>query len=137
MGTFCTCWRTMVFRDAAISMLSGGAATVTVRTVEAPLERVKILLQNQNMAPSSHRPYTGALDAFVRIPRDQGFASFWRGNFTNCVRAFPSHALRFTFMDHFQELAGAGLDRAAGEPLPLHRQMLSGGMSGAVTMAIT
>mmetsp|Transcript_74063 Transcript_74063/g.214570 ORF Transcript_74063/g.214570 Transcript_74063/m.214570 type:complete len:305 (+) Transcript_74063:100-1014(+) len=122
--------------DVLRSMFAGAAATAVVRTAEAPLERIKILLQNQNLACEGHRPYTGAGDAALRVLKEQGFLAFWRGNLTNCVRVVPSSALRFTFMDRLQELAATGLPPSpgGGSPvLPLHRQMLSGAMSGALT----
>lgn len=115
-------------------MISGGAASVTVRTIEAPLERIKILLQNQNMAPDNHRQYAGAVDTGRRIFKEQGFLSFWRGNLTNCLRIVPSSALRFTLMDHYQSFAVAVCNVSDASKLPLHGQMLSGGLSGATTM---
>lgn len=122
--------------DILRSMASGGAASVSVRTIEAPLERIKILLQNQNMAPEHHRRYAGAIDAAKRIVAEQGFFSFWRGNLTNCLRVVPSTALRFTFMDHYQSLAAAVCGVPDSSKLPLHGQMLSGGLSGATTALV-
>lgn len=121
--------------DVLRSMVSGSGATVAVRTLDAPLERIKILLQNQNMASAEHNRYAGAIDAARRIAKEQGIVAFMRGNLTNCVRVIPGSALRFTFMDHFQALAAYGLpapDGAQPAVLPLHRQMLSGAMSGAL-----
>lgn len=122
--------------DILRSMVSGGAASVSVRTIEAPLERIKILLQNQNMAPDSHQRYAGAVDAGRRIFKEQGFLSFWRGNLTNCLRVVPSTALRFTLMDQYQSLAAALCGVSDASKLPLHGQMLSGGLSGATTMLV-
>ena len=44
-----------------------------------------------------------------RVAREQGVASFWRGNLTNCLRVAPTSAMRFTLMDHFQAVAALGL----------------------------
>jgi len=133
-------WAPAAMADsAARSLFAGAAASVTVRTLEAPLERVKILLQNQISAEVGHRRYNGALDAMIRIQREEGFRAFWRGNLTNCARVLPSSALRFTFMDQFQALAATGLPTPSGggpPVLPLHRQMLSGALSGALTLSV-
>lgn len=119
-------------------MAAGAAATLVVRTAEAPLERIKILLQNQNMAPEGHRPYLGVRDAAARVAREQGIAAFWRGNLTNCSRVLPSTALRFAFMDQFQSMAAAISPPSAKAPssLPLHLQMLGGALSGGITAVV-
>ncbi|KMQ90880.1 carrier isoform x1 [Lasius niger] len=46
----------------------------------------------------------GMLDAFVRIPKETGFLSFWRGNLANVIRYFPTQALNFAFKDKFKTL---------------------------------
>ena len=48
-------------------MAAGGSAAVCVRTMEAPLERVKLLLQNQNMIGNKHSSYNGIFDALRRV----------------------------------------------------------------------
>jgi len=122
--------------DVLRSLASGGGTSAVVRSAEAPLERIKILLQNQNMAPAEHRRYSGALDVAVRVFREQGILAFWRGNLTNCARIVPSSAIRFTLMDQFQALAAYGLPDKTTKSLPLHRQMLAGALSGACTAVV-
>jgi hypothetical protein len=53
--------------------------------------------QNQGESKSIQKPYTGIVDVFVRVPAEQGVASFWRGNFANVIRYFPTQALNFMF----------------------------------------
>uniref|UniRef100_A0A4W2EP15 ADP/ATP translocase n=1 Tax=Bos indicus x Bos taurus TaxID=30522 RepID=A0A4W2EP15_BOBOX len=47
-----------------------------------PIERVKLLLQVQHASKqiSAEKQYKGIIDCVVRIPKEQGFLSFWRGN---------------------------------------------------------
>lgn len=72
----------------------------------APIERVKLLLQLQDSA--KYKPaggnYRGITDAFRRIPQQEGITAFWRGNLTNCIRIFPTHALNFAFKDRYTQL---------------------------------
>ncbi|VDL71177.1 unnamed protein product [Nippostrongylus brasiliensis] len=81
----------------AIDLAVGGVSAAVSKTVVAPVERVKLLLQvqysHQNIAAQNR--YKGILDAFIRVPREQGFVSFWRGNLTNVMRYFPTQG----FMD--------------------------------------
>lgn len=45
----------------------------------APLERIKILLQTQEAIPSLKDKYKGIADCLIRVYKEQGLASFWRG----------------------------------------------------------
>lgn len=53
------------------------------------------------------------MDAFVRIPKETGFASFWRGNLANVIRYFPTQALNFAFKDKFKAWFLEGVPRDA------------------------
>lgn len=70
----------------------GGISAAVSKTAVAPIERVKLLLQvqdaNKNMAVEDR--YKGIGDCFMRVHREQGFASFWRGNLANVLRYFPT-----------------------------------------------
>lgn len=67
---------------------AGGISAAVSKTAVAPIERVKLLLQVQYVSkqiPEDQR-YKGMIDCFVRIPKEQGFASYWRGNLANVIR---------------------------------------------------
>jgi solute carrier family 25 (adenine nucleotide translocator) protein 4/5/6/31 len=64
-------------------MLSGVAAAVS-KTAAAPIERVKLLVQNQSEMIKQgrlDRPYTGVMDCTMRTFKNEGIIPFWRGNF--------------------------------------------------------
>ena len=72
-------------------MVAGISAGVS-KTIVAPIERVKLLLQVQD-ASSSIKPedrYNGIGDCFQRVVKEQGFTSLWRGNAANVIRYFPT-----------------------------------------------
>merc|ERR1712032_1415911 len=48
--------------------------------------------------------YTGIGNCFARVNSEQGFAAFWRGNFTNCIRYFPTQAFNLSFKDSIKKL---------------------------------
>lgn len=71
----------------------GGAAAVVAKSGAAPIERVKLLLQNQGeMIKRGYirRPYMGIRDCFLRVFREEGVIAFWRGNQANVIRYFPT-----------------------------------------------
>lgn len=44
------------------------------------------------------------MDALVRVPKEQGFSAFWRGNLANCLRYFPTQAMNFAFKEKYQRM---------------------------------
>lgn len=91
----------------AVDFLMGGVSAAVSKTVTAPIERVKLLIQNQDEMIKSGRlsePYKGITDCFSRTVRDEGIGSLWRGNTVNVIRYFPTQALNFAFKDYFKSL---------------------------------
>jgi len=87
-------------------MLSGVSA-VGSKTCAAPIERVKLMIQNQDEMIKAGRlakPYGGIADCFGIVLREEGFPAYWRGNFTNCLRYFPTQALNFSFKPEFKRM---------------------------------
>ncbi|XP_062223119.1 ADP,ATP carrier protein 1, mitochondrial-like [Phragmites australis] len=94
-------------KNFTADFLLGGVSSMVSKTVAAPIERVKMLLQNQDELIRTRRlsePYKGIGDCFARTVREEGFLSLWRGNTTNVIRYFPTHALNFAFKDYFKGL---------------------------------
>jgi solute carrier family 25 (adenine nucleotide translocator) protein 4/5/6/31 len=91
----------------AIDFLMGGVSAAVSKTAAAPIERVKLLIQNQDEMIKSGRlaePYKGIADCFGRVIKEEGFVSLWRGNLANVVRYFPTQALNFAFKDYFKRM---------------------------------
>ncbi|KAF9040589.1 mitochondrial carrier domain-containing protein [Panaeolus papilionaceus] len=89
--------------------LMGGVAATISKTAAAPIERIKLLVQNQDEMIKQGRlskPYKGIGDAFSRVYREEGALSLWRGNTANIIRYFPTQALNFAFKDYFKYLFG-------------------------------
>lgn len=68
------------------------------------MERIKIILQVQSSQAAGAVKYNGIIDAASKIAKNDGIAAFWRGNFTNCLRYFPTQAMNFAFKDKYQAL---------------------------------
>jgi len=88
-----------------VDFLVGGVSAAVSKTVVAPIERVKLLLQvqdaNKNI-PADQR-YNGIGDCFRRVASEQGIAAFWRGNLANVIRYFPTQALNFACKDFYKQ----------------------------------
>jgi len=114
--------------------LLGGTAAAVSKTISAPIERIKLLLQNQGESTAITKPYKGIMDVVVRVPREQGFASFWRGNLANVLRYFPTQALNFAFKDFYKQYFER--PRSAGFLPFLLGNMASGGAAGATSLLV-
>lgn len=77
----------------AIDFLMGGVSAAVSKTAAAPIERVKLLIQNQDEMIKTGRlsePYKGIGECFKRTIQEEGFGSLWRGNTANVIRYFPT-----------------------------------------------
>lgn len=76
--------------------LMGGVSAAVSKTAAAPIERVKLLIQNQDEMIKAGRlsePYKGIVDCFARTIKNEGVLSLWRGNTANVIRYFPTQVL--------------------------------------------
>ncbi|KAJ8534568.1 hypothetical protein K7X08_016296 [Anisodus acutangulus] len=97
-----------------VDVLMGGVSAAVSKTAAAPIERVKLLIQNQDEMIKSERlsePYKGITDCFTRTMKDEGVLSLWRGNTANVIRYFPTQALNFAFRDYFKSLFNFNKER--------------------------
>jgi len=124
------------FTSFMIDFLMGGVSAAVSKTAAAPIERIKLLVQNQDEMIKSGRldkPYNGVIDCFGRVTREEGVISLWRGNLANVLRYFPTQALNFAFKDQFKRMFGYKLERD-GYLKVFAGNLASGGMAGAFSL---
>jgi len=115
-------------------MLAGVAAGVS-KTAAAPIERIKLLVQNQDEMIKQGRldkPYTGVMDCAGRVLKTEGVYPFWRGNLANVLRYFPTQALNFAFKDAIKALFATPKD--AGSARKFATNIASGGFAGTMSL---
>ncbi|KAE9621491.1 hypothetical protein Lal_00032378 [Lupinus albus] len=119
-----------------IDFLMGGVSAAVSKTAAAPIERVKLLIQNQDEMIKAGRlsePYKGIGDCFKRTMADEGAIALWRGNTANVIRYFPTQALNFAFKDYFKRLFNFKKDRD-GYWKWFAGNLASGGAAGASSL---
>jgi len=120
----------------ALDFLMGGVSAAVSKTAAAPIERIKLLIQNQDEMIKSGRlasPYKGIADCSRRVVAEEGFVSLWRGNLANVIRYFPTQALNFAFKDYFKKLFGFKKDKD-GYWAWFAGNLASGGAAGATSL---
>lgn len=120
----------------AKDFLAGGISAAISKTAVAPIERVKLILQVQAASKQivAGKEYKGIIDTFVRIPKEQGFLAFWRGNLANVIRYFPTQALNFAFKDVYKQIFLGGVDQKTQFWRYFLGNLGSGGAAGATSL---
>ncbi|KAJ9563287.1 hypothetical protein OSB04_008447 [Centaurea solstitialis] len=125
------------FAGFAIDFLMGGVSAAVSKTAAAPIERVKLLIQNQDEMIKAGRlsePYKGIGDCFGRTIKEEGLVSLWRGNTANVIRYFPTQAsLELCIQRLLQEVFNFKKDRD-GYWKWFAGNLASGGAAGASSL---
>jgi solute carrier family 25 (adenine nucleotide translocator) protein 4/5/6/31 len=114
----------------------GGVSAAVSKTCASPIEVNKLRLQNVEAmlkAGTIDRPYTGIIDCFQRIVKEEGVKALWKGNGTNVIRYFPTQALNFSLKDYFKRLFGRDKTRD-GYFVWFLGNLASGGAAGSVSL---
>ena len=136
--------------EHVLPFLAGSLAGVVTKTLTAPLERVKTILQVEGMShrraalkaaeteagaqAALARPAASSiLQTFRAIHAADGLVGFWFGNTANCLRVVPVYALKFGFNDNIKDLVRTTPD----EKLSYLQLVASGTLAGLFQMTIT
>ncbi|KAF3012931.1 hypothetical protein E8E15_003932 [Penicillium rubens] len=119
-----------------VDFLMGGVSAAVSKTAAAPIERIKLLIQNQDEMLKQgrlDRKYNGIVDCFRRTAAAEGVVSLWRGNTANVIRYFPTQALNFAFRDTYKSMFAYKKDRD-GYAKWMMGNLASGGAAGATSL---
>merc|ERR1719244_2272188 len=78
--------------------------------------------------------YNGIKDCIMKTLNNEGFASFWRGNFASVLRYFPQQALNFAFKDEIQKQFRVSKNSSNKERFT--KNILSGGCAGSLSLVV-
>lgn len=110
----------------------GGIAGATARTVVAPIDRVKILMQTQFISHGGGpAKYTGVVQTMQKIFAEEGFSKLWRGNVTNIARVAPYSATQFASYDYYKN------NLFGDSELKTHQRLMAGALAGATATTFT
>jgi solute carrier family 25 (adenine nucleotide translocator) protein 4/5/6/31 len=112
------------------NLVLGGASGCTAKTICAPLERVKIVLQTAKAGSGATMAGTGQ-----QIVAEQGVAALWRGNLTNCARYFPTQAINFACKESYQKALVPNREEA-GFAKWFIGYLAAGGLAGATSLTV-
>lgn len=134
--------------SAKINAFAGACAGCTAKTIVAPIERVKLLMQLQgsiNMNRTNKK--RSALNVAFDVYRSQGVLAFWRGNTPNVIRQGGTSAVNFMLMDSYKRAIAPILSYTLSFPSNKSQtqrvrtrarlsSFLSGGLAGGTTTTV-
>lgn len=118
-------------RDSpTLGTLAGTACGPSNEPVRLSISQV----QHASKQIAADKQYKGIVDCIVRIPKEQGVLSFWRGNLANVIRYFPTQALNFAFKDKYKQIFLGGVDKHTQFWRYFAGNLASGGAAGATSL---
>lgn len=112
--------------------LSGCLAGVFTTVIVAPGERIKCLLQVQ--ASGGKKTYAGPLDCAVRLYKEQGICSVYKGTVLTLIRDVPSNGvyfLTYEYVKHFLTPEGQSVTQLSTPNI-----LVAGGVAGILNWTI-
>jgi solute carrier family 25 (mitochondrial adenine nucleotide translocator), member 4/5/6/31 len=85
--------------------IAGACAGAMAKTIVAPIERVKLLLQLQVSLSNPTYLHKTPLQVATKIFQEEGILAFWRGNYHNVLQHSGTSALNFMLMDYYKAIA--------------------------------
>jgi solute carrier family 25 phosphate transporter 23/24/25/41 len=108
--------------------IAGGGAGAISKTVVAPMERCKMLMQVEQLRGGK----SSAVQTARRVYVEEGVLAFWKGNFVAVVRIIPNKGILFMTNDIFVKMLSE-----PGQPMSDGRRLIAGAMSGATLSTLT
>lgn len=118
--------------------LSGLAAVIS-KTIAAPIERIKMVVQNQDEMLKRGTLKEGFSNPFqcgAWIMKNEGFLAFWKSNFTNCLRYFPTQALNFSFKAQIKTVPALSKNKTDSQGTKLVKNVCAGGLAGGGSLLV-
>src|SRR5210317_1403640 len=96
--------------DSIREALSGAFAGASTKTLLAPLDRLKLVVQLRGSITNAATKeaassYQGPVQAMSKILREEGLLALWRGNTSTVIIQGGSSALNFLFLDWYKKTA--------------------------------
>ncbi|XP_057983597.1 probable envelope ADP,ATP carrier protein, chloroplastic [Malania oleifera] len=94
----------LVPRDAAL-FAAGAIAGAAAKTITAPLDRIKLLMQIHGLrVQESGKKAVGLIEAITVIGKEEGIKGYWKGNLPQVIRIIPYSAVQLFAYETYKKL---------------------------------
>eukprot|EP00899_Mesostigma_viride_P013061 jgi/Mesvir1/21756/Mv04161-RA.1 len=115
--------------------ISGAIAGGLAKTLTAPFDRIKILLQvkSLNIGNAVGRSASGGfMKAFMTIAQEEGIMGYWKGNLPQVVRTIPYAAAQLYSYEYFKRAF-----KGDAEDISVPKRLAAGACAGMVSTLLT
>ncbi|GAA0175164.1 hypothetical protein Leryth_013350 [Lithospermum erythrorhizon] len=95
-----------LFPKEAALFSAGAIAGAAAKTVTAPLDRIKLLLQTHGLRAGQEaaKKGIGFIEAFRLIGKQEGIKGYWKGNLPQVIRIIPYSAVQLFAYETYKKL---------------------------------
>ncbi|XP_010253868.1 PREDICTED: thylakoid ADP,ATP carrier protein, chloroplastic [Nelumbo nucifera] len=92
-------------KDAAL-FVAGAIAGAAAKTVTAPLDRAKLLMQTHGLraGQESLKKGVGFIEALALIGKEEGIKGYWKGNLPQVIRIIPYSAVQLFAYETYKKI---------------------------------
>uniref|UniRef100_A0ACD5VDK5 Uncharacterized protein n=1 Tax=Avena sativa TaxID=4498 RepID=A0ACD5VDK5_AVESA len=120
---------------SSVALFAAGAgAGAVAKTVTAPLDRVKILMQTHSVRVAGESTKKGIrfLEAMAEIGKEEGLKGYWKGNLPQVIRIIPYSAVQLFSYEVYKKV----FRRKDGE-LSVFGRLAAGACAGMTSTLVT
>ncbi|GJT87323.1 probable envelope ADP,ATP carrier protein, chloroplastic [Tanacetum coccineum] len=95
----------LVPKDAAV-FVAGAVAGAAAKTVIAPLDRIKLIMQTHGLraGEESAKKTIGFIEAVISVGKQDGVKGYWKGNLAQVIRILPYSAVQLFAYESYKKL---------------------------------
>ncbi|XP_019464776.1 PREDICTED: probable envelope ADP,ATP carrier protein, chloroplastic isoform X3 [Lupinus angustifolius] len=123
----------LVPKDAAL-FLAGAIAGAAAKTVTAPLDRIKLLMQTYGVrvGQESAKKTISLVEAITVIGKEEGIKGYWKGNLPQVIRVIPYSAVQLFAYEIYKKIF-----RGKNGELSVVGRLAAGAFAGMTSTFIT
>ncbi|KAK3163505.1 hypothetical protein QOZ80_1AG0004560 [Eleusine coracana subsp. coracana] len=120
--------------NSAALFAAGAAAGAVAKTVTAPLDRVKLLMQTHSVrvAGESAKKGVGFLEALTDVGKKDGLKGYWKGNLPQVIRIIPYSAVQLFSYEVYKKIF-----RTKDGELTVFGRLAAGACAGMTSTLVT
>ncbi|XP_071697905.1 thylakoid ADP,ATP carrier protein, chloroplastic-like [Rutidosis leptorrhynchoides] len=95
----------LVPKEAAL-FTAGAIAGAAAKTVTAPLDRIKLIMQTHGLrvGQESAKKTIGFIEAVITVGKQEGVKGYWKGNLAQVIRILPYSAVQLFAYESYKKL---------------------------------
>ncbi|KAL8526674.1 hypothetical protein ACS0TY_015758 [Phlomoides rotata] len=123
----------LVPKEAAL-FAAGAIAGAAAKTVTAPLDRIKLLMQTHGLraGQAGVKKGIGFIEAFTLIGKEEGLKGYWKGNLPQVIRIIPYSAVQLFAYETYKKLF-----RGPDGELSVLGRLVAGACAGMTSTFVT